>query len=105
MRGKRQDGAVFSFAVVNGHIAMIADVSADGSMVKVIDSAPSATWERIGEHRLYIEKDGSFVPVEDLADIPGIRFYPETDAFGGAVYWLESDYAARRGVRLIQPRP
>lgn len=105
MRGKRQDGAVFSFAVVNGHIAMIADVSADGSMVKVIDSAPSATWERIGEHHLFIEKDGGFETVDDLADIPGIRYYPETDAFGGAVYWLESDYAARRGVRLIQPKP
>ena len=100
---KFEEGAVFSFAVVSGHIAMAADISSDGSMVRVIDSAPSATWERIGQNKLYIQQNGAFVPIDDLADIPGIRYYPETDAFGGASYWLESSYAARRGLRLIQP--
>lgn len=104
IRSKAEAGAVFSFAVVSGHIAMAAEISADGSMVRVIDSAPSATWERIGGNRLYIEQDGGYVPVDDLADIPGIRYYPETDAFGAATYWLESSYVARRGVRLIQPQ-
>lgn len=103
IRSKAEEGAVFSFAVVAGHIAMVAEVSEDGNMVRVIDSAPSATWERIGDNRLYIESNGAFVPVDDLADIPDIRYYPETDAFGAATYWLESSYAARRGLRLIQP--
>lgn len=103
IRSRFGSGAVFSFAVVNGHIAMAAQISEDGSMVQVIDSAPSATWERIGDHQLYLEQDGSFSPIGDLSEIPGIRYYPENGAFGAAAYWLESSYVAKRGLRLIQP--
>lgn len=104
IRSKLEEGAVFSFAVVSDHIAMVAEQSEDGSMMRIIDSAPSATWDRIGDARLYRqETDGSFVPISSLSELNGIRYYIETGAFGAATYWLEADYVARRGVRLIQP--
>lgn len=100
---KLDEGAVFSFAVVSGHIAMVSEKSADGTMLHIIDSAPSATWERIQNAQLYIQTaDGGFAPIASLAELPGIRYYIETGCFGGADYWLEADYVARRGVRLIQ---
>lgn len=100
---KLDEGAVFSFAVVSGHIAMVSEKSQDGAMLHIIDSAPSATWERIQNAQLYIQTvDGSFAPSASLAELPGIRYYIETGCFGGADYWLEADYVARRGVRLIQ---
>lgn len=105
IRDRLQQGAVFSFAVVNGHIALVVDVTVDGSMMRIIDSAPSATWERIQNAQLYQQQaDGSFSPIASLSQLEGIRYYPENDAFGGTSYWLESSYVAKRGVRLIQLR-
>lgn len=105
IRSKMAEGAVFSFSVASGHIAMIAEMNEDGTMFRVIDSAPSATWERIRNARLYRqEADGSFVAVESLNELEGARFYIETGGYGALTYWLEDDYVARRGVRLIQPR-
>lgn len=105
IRQKLDEGAVFSFAVVNGHIALAVEQSEDGSMLRILDSAPSATWERIKNARLYRrEADGSFVPVEALTELDGARYYVENDAFGGLSYWLEAEYVAKRGVRLIQRR-
>lgn len=104
IRQKLADGAVFSFAVVSGHIAMVAEQSEDGSMFRIIDSAPSATWERIKNAQLFRqEADGSFTPITSLAELEGIRYYIENGAFGSADYWLEASYVAKRGVRLIQP--
>lgn len=105
IRDRLEKGAVFSFAVVNGHIALVVDVSDDGSMMRIIDSAPSATWERIQNAQLFQQKeDGTFSPIASLSELEGIRYYPENDAFGGTSYWLESSYVAKRGVRLIQLR-
>lgn len=105
IQAKLDEGAVFSFAVVSGHIAMVAGQSQDGAMLRIIDSAPSATWERIQNAQLYIQAaDASFVPIESLSDVAGLRYYIETGCYGGAEYWLEADYVARRGVRLIQLR-
>lgn len=104
IREKMSGGAVFSFAVVQGHIAMVAEMNAEGTMFHVIDSALSATWERIGDTPIYRrEADGSFTPVASPAELDGVRYYIENNAFGGGDYWLEADYIARRGVRLIQP--
>ena len=95
---------MFSFAVVSGHIAMVAEQSEDGSMFRIIDSAPSATMERIKNAQLYRrEADGSFAPITSLTELEGIRYYIENGAFGGADYWLEASYVTKRGVRLIQP--
>jgi len=104
IRSKMDQGAVYSFSVVSGHIAMIIEKSGDGKMFRVVDSAPSATWERIKGASLYLENDGEFIPIDDLSQIPGIRYYIETESFGGATYWLEAGYIAKRGVRLIQPK-
>lgn len=104
IKSRLEKGAMFSFAVVSGHIALVTEMSPDGSMMHIVDSAPSATWERIKNAQLYRqEADGSFTPITSLAQLDGIRYYPENNAFGGAEYWLESRYVAKRGVRLIQP--
>lgn len=104
IRDKLSQGALFSFAVVNGHIAMVADISEDGQKFLIVDSAPSATFERIKNASLYREENGQFLPISDLSQLPGIRYYFETNAFGGTEYWLDASYVAKRGVRLIQPR-
>lgn len=104
IRSKMDQGAVYSFGVVTGHIAMIIEKNEAGNMFRVVDSAPSATWERIKNASLYIQDEGgNFIPISDLSQIPGIRYYIETESFGGATYWLEGSYIAKRGVRLIQP--
>ncbi len=103
IRDRLDKGAVFSFAVVTGHIALVVEKSEDGRMLRIVDSAPSATWERIKNAQLYIqESDGSFTPITG-PDQLGCRYYPENNAFGAATYWLEGSYVAKRGVRLIQP--
>ena len=99
-----RDGQMFSFAIVFGHIALIDGISEDGTMVHVVDSAPSATFERIDSETLYVEgRTTRFIPIQTLDDIPGARWYPETDNYGGLEYWIPLKYAAGRGVRLIQP--
>ena len=104
IRKKMEQGAVFSFAVVNGHIAMVAGVSEDGSKFRIIDSAPSATLERIKNSSIYIQdENGAWQAVTDLAQIPGLRYFIENNAFAGAEYYLDAAYVAKRGVRLIQP--
>lgn len=105
IRSRMDQGAVYSFGIVTGHIAMIIEKSEDGAMFRVVDSAPSATWERIKNAQLFLrDEEGAFYPISDLSQIPGIRYYIETGSFGGATYWLEDSYIAKRGVRLIQPR-
>ena len=99
-----KDGAVFSFAIVKGHIAFVCGLSEDGGKVRIVDSAPSATWERIKGGKLYRqESDGSFVALQDLSDLPGARYYLETQHYEGLSYWLDLAYVAKRGVRVMQP--
>lgn len=98
-------GAVFSFSVVKGHIALAAGLSEDGEMVHILDSAPSATLERIKNAQLYIpDGRGGFQSITDLSEIPGAKYYFETASFGGLDYYLPMAYVAKRGVRLIQPK-
>lgn len=97
-------GAFFSFSIARGHIAMVSGISEDGAMVRVVDSAPSATFERIKDTTAYYEKrPGVYRPELNLDDMPDSRWYFETDEYGGMEYWLTMDYVAKRGVRLIQP--
>lgn len=99
-----RSGALFSFRVARGHIAMISGVSEDGAMVRVVDSAPDATFERIINVSMYYQmRSGSFRTALSLEDIPGARWYLDTDAYGGLEYWMPVSYAAKLGVRLIQP--
>lgn len=97
------EGAVFSFSVASGHIALAAGMSEDGTKVKIIDSAPGATFERIEGARLYYPDGlGGFVAADTLMDIPGAKYYFETNDFGGLEYYLDLDYVAKRGVRMIK---
>lgn len=98
-----REGAVCSFAIVNGHIALATGLSEDGTMVHIVDSAPSATFERIENAQMYTEDgEGNYRAVASLWDIPGAKYYLETDQFGGLEYDLTLDYVASRGVRLIR---
>ena len=100
-----EEGAVFIFAIVSGHIALAAGLNDDGTMVRIVDSAPSATFERIENAQLYIEDGrGGYQAVASLEDIPGAKYYLETDQFGGLEYYLTMEYVASRGVRSIIPR-
>ncbi|MBR3795105.1 MAG: SH3 domain-containing protein [Clostridia bacterium] len=99
------EGAVFSFSVASGHIALAAGLSEDGTKVKILDSAPSATYERIEGARLYyIDEQGGFAAANTLWDIPSARYYFETNEFGGLEYYLDLEYVAKRGVRMIKRR-
>lgn len=105
IRDKAAQGAVFTFSVVSGHIACVADVTEDGEKCLIIDSAPSATFERKKDEPVYyLGEDGQYHVANTPADIPGIEYCIETDSYGCAVYYLEMNYVAGRGVRLIQPR-
>lgn len=97
-------GDLFMFSVAKGHIALIAGISEDGTKVRVIDSCPSATFERATDQLFYQpHRGGDYTAYADPAAMPGLRYYFELENFGGAEYYLSLDYAAERGVRLIEP--
>lgn len=101
-----KEGAFFSFRVARGHIAMISGVSEDGTMVRVVDSAPSATFERkINVEMYYQMRSGSFRAAQSLDELPGARWYIDSQDYGGLEYWMPVSYPAKLGVRLIQPQP
>ena len=99
-----RSGALFSFGIARGHIAMVSGISDDGAMVQVVDSAPLATFERIKDASQYYEKrPGVYRAALTLDDMPGARWFFETNEYGGMEYYLPMEYVAKRGVRLIQP--
>ena len=99
-----RDGAVFTFSIVKGHIAFACGLSDDGSKVRIIDSAPSATIERIKGTSLYRQEEGGdFVRAGGLEEFPEGKYYFETGQYGGLSYWLDLSYVAKRGVRIIHP--
>lgn len=105
IRARFQNGAVFTFAIVKGHIALAAGLSEDGEKILIVDSAPSVTLERISGGKLYLpDEKGTWTQITDLAQVPGATYYFETDQYGGLTYYLDLSYVAKRGVRLIQPR-
>jgi len=103
--GLFKQGVVFSFSVADGHIALAAGLSEDGSKVLVFDSAPSATFERIKNSYLYVlDAQGNYQAAATLWDIPGAKYYFETNQFGGLEYYMDLSYVASRGVRPIKPK-
>ena len=104
IRSMLEKGDLFSFSICRSHIAMVSGLSGDGKMVRVVDSAPTATFERIRNAQMYREtRGGGYMPVGSLDDFPESRWYMEMDAYGGLEYYLTLDYVAKRGVRLIRP--
>ena len=98
-------GDIFTFSIVNGHIAFADSLSEDGTKVHVVDSAPGATYERIKNAvPYYLDENGTFVEAKTPEDLPGIRWFFETGEYGGMAYWLDLSYCAKRGMRMIRPR-
>ncbi len=98
------DGAVFSFSVVQGHIALIDRPNEDGTYFHVMDSALTATFSRIKGAGIFVLKDGQYQPVSSPGEIDNARYYIETDAYSGGQYWLKAEYCLKRGMRLILPK-
>jgi hypothetical protein len=98
------EGAVFSFAIVKGHIALAAAADEKEEMVLIYDSAPSVTLERLQRGKMYLrDENGSYQEIKDLSLVPESKYYFVTDSFNGMCYYMDLDYVAKRGVRLIQP--
>ena len=104
-------GDLFTFGIVLGHIAMVDGVSEDGTKVHVVDSAPGATFERKNRfktkgHIFYMNEDGSFTEAETIDQLPGIRWFFETEDYGGMAYWMDLKYCLtynkHAGMRLIR---
>ena len=96
-------GDYYSFSIVTGHIALACGIDSAGKKVKIVDSAPGATFERIKKGKIYYAADGGYREAKDPGEIPGILYYPETGTWGGAEYYMDLSYVARRGARLIRP--
>ncbi len=96
-------GDMFSFGIVIGHIALVSGLDEKGEKARIADSAPGATFERIKKGNVYYQQDGSWKIAEGPQDLPGIRYYFETGTWGGAEYYMDLSYVARRGARLIRP--
>ena len=81
-------------------------LSADGTMCHVVDSAPSATFRYLdGVSPSVLDPEtGAYLPAEKPTDLPGVCYCLQTHDYDGAEYWLPLAYAARRGLRLIQPK-
>ena len=103
LREGLKNGDYYSFAIVLGHIALMTGIDEKEGKVHVVDSAPSATFERIKKGKIYILQDGAYLEVKDPGEIPGARYYFETGYYGGLEYWMDLEYCARRGGRLIRP--
>jgi len=96
-------GDLFSFSIVIGHIALADGLSEDGAKVHIVDSAPGATWERLKNGAIYLQdEDGTFTAIQSLEEIPGLRYFFETQEYGGMTYWMDLSYCAKRGMRLIR---
>ncbi len=97
-------GDLFSFSIVDGHIALGDGLSEDGTKVHIVDSAPGATFERIRAKGsiFFRNEDGSFTQADSPEDLPGMRWFFETHEYGGMEYWMDIDYCALHGMRLIR---
>ena len=103
LREGLRNGDMYSFGIVIGHIALMTGIDEGGKMVRIVDSAPSATFERIKKGKVYFLRDGEYVEAKDPGEIPGARYYFETGYYGGLEYYMDLAYCARRGGRLIRP--
>ena len=104
LREGLRSGDLYSFGIVIGHIALMTGIDDAGKMVRIVDSAPSATFERIKKGKVYyLKEDGTYAEAADPGDIPGARYFFETGYYGGLEYYMDLSYCARRGGRLIRP--
>ena len=100
-------GDLLTFMIVTGHIAMADGISEDGQYVHIVDSATGATFERKDRwktkgHIYRQEADGSFTEAMSADELPGIRWFFETEEYGGMAYWMDLHYCAHQGMRLVR---
>ena len=100
-------GDLLTFMIVTGHIAMADGISKDGQYVHIVDSATGATFERKDRwktkgHIFYQKEDGSFTEAMSADELPGIRWFFETEDYCGMAYWMDLHYCAHQGMRLVR---
>ena len=100
-------GDLLTFGIVLGHIAMADGLSEDGTKVHIVDSCAGATYERKDRfktkgHIYYRAGDGTFTEAATPEDLPGLRWFFESQEYGGMDYWMDLSYCAYRGMRLIR---
>lgn len=100
-------GDLLTFMIVTGHIAMADGISEDGQYVHIVDSATGATFERKDRwktkgHIFRQEEDGTFTEAMSADELPGIRWFFETEEYGGMAYWMDLHYCAHQGMRLVR---
>lgn len=96
-------GCNFSFMIVIGHIALADGISEDETKVHIVDSAPGATYERMKKGVFYYQlENGKFTEAASPEEIPGCRYFFETQEYGGLEYWLDISYCAHQGMRPIR---
>ena len=84
---------------------LAAGISDDGKLVKIIDAAPSLSFEAIPEDTVFIQaEDGGFQAIASLDDDPNGRWFIQTDSYGGTEYWIKLSDAAACGLLLIQAK-
>ena len=98
-----QRGDLFCLGIASRHVVLADGVDADNRKVHIVDSYPETTFSKLGRTPAYIlQEDGTWQTVRSADEIPGIRWFFETSHFGGAGYWLDLDFCASRGLRLIR---
>ncbi len=99
-------GAVFSFGIVDQHIALADGIDGSGTMCHIVDSSPSSTFRYIKGvlPSWYDEQTGAYVEAQSPRDLPGVRYSLPGRDYTGAEYWLPLSYLCKRGLRLIEPR-
>ena len=97
-------GDFLSFSIVDGHIALADGISEDGTKVHIVDSAAGAVFERIRTPGAVFvrNEDGSFTAVNAPEELPGLRWFFETQEYGGMTYWMDIGYCAKRGMRVLR---
>ena len=103
LREGLKNGDYYSFSIAAGHIALMTGIDEKAGKVRIVDSAPSATFERIKKGKIYDLRDGEYIEVEDPGEIAEARYFFETQFYGGMEYYMDLSYCARRGGRLIRP--
>ena len=96
-------GDLFTLGIVKRHTVLVDGIDTENRKIHIVDSCPETTFEKLGRTPAYIRlEDGTWQTVCSAEEIPGTRWFFETSRFGGAGYWLDLDFCAKRGLRLIR---
>ncbi len=98
-----QEGSLFTLGIVQRHSVLVDGIDAESRKLHIVDSCPDSTFDKLGRTPAWIPaEDGTWQAVRSADEIPGVRWFFETSHCGGAEYWMDLDYCAARGLRLIR---